>query len=65
MSERCTVFKTVRPGEPTLRCLNGGTHEEIWSGCPCEDKDPEVCLKDGWGSSWECDGPHVYGADDE
>lgn len=51
MEGRCTVYKMTHPGEPTLRCLNEGTHEEAWSGCPCEDKDPEICLKDGWGSS--------------
>jgi len=48
-------------GHDFLRCVNESTHEEVWQGCPCKVKDSECCLEDGWGSSWECDGPHIFG----
>jgi hypothetical protein len=58
---RCDVMQAAGMGHDFLRCINEGTHEYVWEGCPCKDKDPDVCFEGGWGSSWECDGTHVFG----
>lgn len=58
---RCQIY-----GLSSVRCINTGTHWVMWgsSGCGCGGS---VCMADDCEqdfSSWECDGPHLYGAAD-
>lgn len=55
---RCQIYRgNDDPQDAGLyRCINEGTHWEIWGGCFGEHSDDEECADDVM--SWECGGEH-------
>lgn len=56
-NRRCQVYiPKDADGRSLDRCVNEGTHWELWPGCVCPDPDEDVCMDDFY--TWECGGPH-------